>query len=284
MINSSKVWLSNFCWIVCFPTLIFSESLTKFEFFGLILFLIYLLLASLKLRRNSFIILLILAVTGIILMGDWPSWQELNSSSKFVLIFACLFPTLTVMRSVAMAMPPMLESQKRLAILDGNNASSGIQLTSHLIGGVINIGTFSIIAAALPENADIEKRRDAAIAAMRSINSSILWSPFFICFAVASIYLPSGFATGAISLGAFIALVFFTFSHFIMHSKAGNISLVQSIQPLKPIIFCFILIGRSVIVMSLLTSFNALKAVCVSMPLLFTVTIAARPKNNRTCN
>ena len=168
MINSSKVWLSTLCWIVCFPTLIFSESLTKFEFFGLILFLFYLLLASLKLRRNSFIILSILVVIGIILIGDWPSWQELYSSSEFVLIFACLFPTLTVMRSMALAMPPILETQKRLATLNGNNASSGIQLTSHLIGGVINIGTFSIIAAALPENADIEKRHDAAIAAMRA--------------------------------------------------------------------------------------------------------------------
>ena len=278
MINSSKVWLSTLCWFVCFPTLIFSESLTKFEFVGLILFLFYLLLASLKLTKNSFIILSILAVIGIILIGDWPSWQELDSSSEFVLIFACLFPTLTVMRSMAMAMPPILETQKRLATLDGNNASSGIQLTSHLIGGVINIGTFSIIAAALPENADIKKRRDAASAAMRGMNSAILWSPFFISFAVASIYLPSGFATGAISLGAFIAAVFFAFSHFIIHSKAGTISLLQSIQSLKPIIFWLILIGTSVIVMSVITGFNALKAVCITMPLLFIVAIVARPK------
>ena len=102
----------------------------------------------------------------------------------------------------------MLETQKRLAALDGKNAASGIQLTSHLIGSVINIGTFSIIAAALPHNADIKKRSVAAISAMRGMNSSILWSPFFISFAVASIYLPDGFAMGAISLGALIAAFF----------------------------------------------------------------------------
>ena len=278
MINLSKVWLSTLCWVFCFPTLIFSESLTQLEFFGLILFLIYLFFASLKLRKNSLIILSILAVIGIVLIGDWPSWQELHGSSEFVLIFACLFPTLTVMRSMAMTMPPMLETQKRLAALDGKNAESGIQLTSHLIGGVINIGTFSIISAALPESADIKKRRNAAISAMRGMNSSILWSPFFISFAVASIYLPNGFATGAISLGALIAALFFASSHLVFRSKNGNNSLLQSIQPLKPIIFWLILIGSSVIVMSFITGFNALKAVCITMPLLFLIAIVGRPQ------
>ena len=277
MINSFKFWLSTLCWTVCFPTLIFAESATKLEFLGLILFLFYLLLACLKLRKNSLIILTILAVIGTVLIGDWPSWQGLQSSSEFLLIFACLFPTLAVMRSMAITMTPMLETQKRLAALDGKNAASGIQLTSHLIGSVINIGTFSIIAAALPQNADIKKRSVAAISAMRGMNSSILWSPFFISFAVASIYLPDGFAMGAISLGALIAAFFFASSHFIIHSKTGNNSLLESIEPLKPIIFWLILIGISVIVMSLITGFNALKAVCVTMPLLFIITLVSRP-------
>ena len=278
MINSSKVWLSTLCWAVCFPTLIFSVSLTQLELFGLILFLFYLLLASLKLRKNSLIILIILTVIGTVLIGDWPSLQELHSSSEFVLIFACLFPTLTVMRSMAMAMPQMQETQKRLAALDGKNTASGIQLTSHLIGGVINIGTFSIIAAALPKNIAIEKRHDAAVSAMRGMNSSILWSPFFIGFAVASIYLPSGFAKGAIALGAINAVVFFACSHYMIHSRTENSSLLQSIQPLQPIIFWLVMIGISVSVLSLITGFNALKAVCVTMPILFVIALASRPQ------
>ena len=92
VINTSKVWLSTLCWIVCFPTLIFSESLTKFEFLGLILFLFYLLLASPKLRRKSVIILSILAVIGIILIGDKAFMAEATKFKRICFNFYLLIP------------------------------------------------------------------------------------------------------------------------------------------------------------------------------------------------
>ena len=74
----------------------------------------------------------------------------------------------------------------------------------------MNIGAFALIAASLPQKAGHERRRVAAEAALRGMNGAVLWSPFFISFAVANIYLPSGISFGAIMLGLVTAVLFFS--------------------------------------------------------------------------
>ena len=81
----------------------------------------------------------------------------------------------------------------------------------------MNIGAFALVSAALPSDAGEQRRQVAAEAALRGMNAAVLWSPFFISFAVAGIYLPVGFAPGAILLG-----IFLSFSIFYNYPCAGG--------------------------------------------------------------
>ena len=113
---------------------------------------------------------------------------------------------------------------------------------------------------------------------MRGMNSAILWSPFFISFAVASVYLPKGFAAGSISLGILIALIFFIVTQVIYPPRIVKTSIKSSLQPLNPIISRLLVIGLCVVLTSFFTGLSALTAICVAMPLMCFIQIIRRPE------
>ena len=250
---------------------------SQFHSIALVLFLLFISLICFKLKKQSFIIIVALLVIGWTITEEVPSWGQLKNSSEFVLIFACLIPTLTLVRSTAMTMSSVTETQKRLATLDSASSANGIQLTSHMLGGIINVGTFALVAVALPQDADTRRRYIAGTATLRGMNSAILWSPFFLSFAVASVYLPEGFAAGAITLGVFNAVSFLLITQIIFSPKESNISILQSLLPLKPIALRLVVIIVSVIVTSALIGLTALSAVCVAMPALCIFQFLRRP-------
>ena len=250
---------------------------SQFHSIALVLFLLFISLICFKLKKQSFIIIVALLVIGWTITEEVPSWEQLKNSSEFVLIFACLIPTLTLVRSTAMTMSSVTETQKSLASLDSASSANGIQLTSHMLGGIINVGTFALVAVALPQDADTRRRYISGTATLRGMNSAILWSPFFLSFAVASVYLPEGFAAGAITLGVFNAVSFLLITQIIFSPKESNISILQSLLPLKPIALRLIVIIVSVIVTSALIGLTALSAVCVAMPALCIFQFLRRP-------
>lgn len=206
-----------------------------------------------------------------------PTWQHLKESSEFVLIFACLIPTLALVRATAMTMRSVIDTQKRIASLAPSSSSAGIQLTSHVLGGFINVGTFALVAVALPRDANFERRHTASLATLRGMNSAILWSPFFLSFAVASVYLPKGFATGAISLGVINAVVFYLITQATSSPRGTRISISQSVSPLNPIAIRLVFIIVSVVITSVLTELTALSAICVTMPALCILQLVKNP-------
>lgn len=250
---------------------------SQFHSIALVLFLLFISLICFKLKKQSFIIIVALLVIGWTITEEVPSWEQLKNSSEFVLIFACLIPTLTLVRSTAMTMSSVTETQKSLASLDSASSANGIQLTSHMLGGIINVGTFALVAVALPQDADTRRRYIAGTATLRGMNSAILWSPFFLSFAVASVYLPEGFAAGAITLGVFNAVSFLLITQIIFSPKESNISILQSLLPLKPIALRLVVVIVSVIVTSALIGLTALSAVCVAMPALCIFQFLRRP-------
>ena len=250
---------------------------SQFHSIALVLFLLFISLICFKLKKQSFIIIVALLVIGWTITEEVPSWEQLKNSSEFVLIFACLIPTLTLVRSTAMTMSSVTETQKSLASLDSASSANGIQLTSHMLGGIINVGTFALVAVALPQDADTRRRYISGTATLRGMNSAILWSPFFLSFAVASVYLPEGFAAGAITLGVFNAVIFLLITQIIFSPKESNISILQSLLPLKPIALRLVVIIVSVIVTSVLIGLTALSAVCVAMPALCIFQFLRRP-------
>ena len=84
-------------------------------------------------------------------------------------IFSALLPTMALVRATASAMPSVRRTQQSLAKLPASAAASGFQIAANILGSVINTGSLAILSAAVPPNADVERRRLAAGSALRGM-------------------------------------------------------------------------------------------------------------------
>ncbi len=277
-LGSLKVVLTLMCWALSLPFILSLTDIKAVADTALIIFIGILLLSAMRLRLQSLIILLVLLLIGLFILPALPSVDQLRNAGAFVLIFACLLPTLTLVRATALTMPSVMETQRKLGQLPAKTSASGLQLASHVLGGVMNIGAFALIAASLPQKAGSERRRVAAEAALRGMNGAVLWSPFFISFAVANIYLPSGISSGAIMLGLVTAVLFFLITSALAAPAGARFSVLDAMQPLQPIIPRLLIAVSAVILLSVATGFTALLAVVITMPILCVIQMCRRPQ------
>ncbi|MBL55123.1 MAG: hypothetical protein CMN53_02770, partial [SAR116 cluster bacterium] len=99
------------------PLLLIQPTAQGFTDAALLTFLAILLLSMVRLRRQSLLILLALMAIGWLILPQLPSVGQLRQAGSFVLIFACLLPTLTLVRATALTMPSVLDTQTRLGQL-----------------------------------------------------------------------------------------------------------------------------------------------------------------------
>ena len=281
VLGSLKVILALMCWALSLPLILSLTDIGAVADTALIIFIGILLLSAMRLRLQSVVILLALLLIGWFILPALPSVDQLRNAGAFVLIFACLLPTLTLVRATALTMPSVMETQRQLGQLPAKTSASGLQLASHVLGGVMNIGAFALIAASLPQKAGPERRRVAAEAALRGMNGAVLWSPFFISFAVANIYLPSGISFGAIMLGLITAVLFFLVTSALAAPAGARFSVLDAMQPLRPIIPRLLIAVSAVILLSVVTGFTALLAVVTTMPILCVIQMCRRPQTAR---
>ena len=287
MIKKMKLFFSVVGWGLALPVVLLEQHLSgEFHNFlqdaALIAFSGLLLFAMVGLKAQSIVVTIGLFCIGFLLLPNLPTLEELTDAGSFALIFACLMPTLALVRATAMTMPSVADTQSALAALPPEHSASGLQLASHTLGGVMNVGSFALVAASLPLDADERRRRVAAEAALRGMNSAVLWSPFFISFAIGSAYLPPDYALGAIGLGLISALVFYIISASLAAPKAVKFAFFESLEPLRPV-GKRVLVGiGSVIAVSAITGLTALYAVVLTMPILCVVQMLRRPETTKT--
>ena len=279
--RQGKLWLSVLTAICGLPVILGISDALWLEAIALILFACLVVLTVSLMRAGSYLIIAVLVVIGIAILPSIPDMAALREAGQFVLVFGCLMPVLTLIRATATSMPSVWQTQKRLAELPANASASGLQLTAHILGGVLNIGTFALISASMPKDADDERRRIAAEAVLRGMNSAVIWSPFFVSFAVGTAYLPAGIETGAILAGIVTAALFFMVSVTAMAYAGGSVALIAALRPLTPIASRLAVIFICVIVIGYIFNLTALLAVIVTMPVLCAVQIARRPDTAR---
>ena len=149
-------------------------------------------------ESNPSSLLLRFLAIGWLVLPEWPDWGTYQKQTgSFVLIFACLMPTMTLVRATAMTMPSVRRTQDRLAALPPEHTASGLQLTSQMLGAVMNVGAFALVSAALPKKCRCEQaagggtgghsRDECRLCYGRPFSSALLWRDF-ICQPV----LPAG--------------------------------------------------------------------------------------------
>lgn len=276
--GSLKIALSILTSLLAFPLVLGFIDWAVLEITAIGSFFLLLLVASSMMRLSSYVIIAVLIGIGGIILPQWPDFIAIAKAGNFVLVFGCLVPILALVRATATTMPSVRQTQDRLGNLPAQATSSGLQFTSHMLGGVLNIGTFALISASLPKTADTMRRKLAAEATLRGMNAAVVWSPFFVSFAVAGAYLPLDYATWAILAGIVTALMFLGVSLVIDAGSFRRVNLIASLRPLAPIASRLVVIFISVICIGMVFELTALLAVILTMPLLCIVQMMRRPE------
>ena len=170
----------------------------------------------------SKIIISLLFLFTFLILDNFPSKETFLKAGNFFIIFSAFLPSLWLLRATAITMPSVQSTQSLLSKLDPKKILSGIQFTSHFLGSVINIGSFPLLSSVLPKNSKISLRQSAGEASIRGMNTAVLWSPFFVSFAVGQIYLPEMSAWMGIVFGIIIATLFNIISIIFIIWKINN--------------------------------------------------------------
>ena len=166
-------------------------------------------------------------------------------------------------------------TQDALAQLPASASSGGLHLAANIFGGIINTGALAILSAAIPKDADDQRRQLAAEAALRGMVTAAAWSPFFVAFAIGQGFV--GKANWiAIGIGGVTAILFAAISLPLLNRSfsGGHYGLFIC---LKPVLMRLLLVLGAVLGSALLFDFTALSAVVVVMPVLVLVQFIRYP-------
>ena len=246
--------------------------------FGVICFGLFIFLNLFFLTLQSYFIIIILIILSVFLFNSLPSLNELFEAGRFVLIFAGLIPTMNLVKSAALKLDPIKETQKLLSLLSSKNSSSGFQITGHLSGSIMNTGVFPMLSASMPLDSDLNYRKKVAEASIRGMASSVVWSPFFVAFAVGQVYIDNFNSWMGLAIGLLIGSLFSVVSVFLLNRSLNYNLFKASLNCLRPI-FIYLFAIMSIIVMcALIFNLTALSAVILIMPILIFLYFFLNPK------
>jgi hypothetical protein len=137
------------------------------------------------------------------------------------------------------------------------------------------------MSAVLGDAAAQPRRRSAALASLRGMNIAVMWSPFFVGFAVANTYLPAVQLWQIMPLGLLLVGCGLTLA-LLLFARPLTLSAVSAaLSCLRPILLPIGLAAGAVIVCSSLTSLSTLAAVLLIMPLLCLLQMVRQPATLR---
>ena len=208
MVNPTRLVLSCSAWLAALTQVVFGSASHVWVDIGVIGFVGFVILTLPRLRRDTVLILLVLVVVGWFLLDHRRTADEWWAAGRYVLIFTALLPTMALVRATASTMPSVRRTQQSLAQLPASASASGFHLAANIFGSVINTGSLAILSAAVPPDADAERRRLAAESALRGMVTAAAWSPFFVAFAIGQTFTDNASSWIGLGIGAVTTILF----------------------------------------------------------------------------
>ena len=277
MIGHIRLGLLCVAWMAALIQVTTGTDLIELVNLGVIAFIAFVILTLSRLRHDSVLILLLLVVVGWALLDHFPDGDEWATGGRYVLIFTALLPTMALVRATASMMPSVHRTQDALAQLPASASSGGLHLAANIFGGIINTGALAILSAAIPKDADDQRRQLAAEAALRGMVTAAAWSPFFVAFAIGQGFVGKANSWIAIGIGGVTAILFAAISLPLLNRSFSGGQLRLALICLKPVLMRLLLVLGAVLGSALLFDFTALSAVVVVMPVLVLVQFIRYP-------
>ena len=275
LLHNFRLSIFIISWVCAFLSIINNQNIIVD--FGVICFGLFIFLNLFFLTFQSYFIIIILIILSIFLFNSLPSFSDLFEAGRFVLIFAGLIPTMNLVKSAALHVNSIKETQKLLSLLSSKNSSSGFQITGHLSGSIMNTGVFPMLAASMPSDSNLNYRKKVAEASIRGMASSVVWSPFFVAFAVGQVYINNFNSWMGLAVGLFIGSLFSIVSVFLLNRSLNYNLFKASLNCLRPIFIYLFVIMSIIVVFALIFNLTALSAVILIMPILVVLYFLRNP-------
>ena len=275
LLHNFRLSIFIISWVCAFLSIINNQNIIVD--FGVICFGLFIFLNLFFLTFQSYFIIIILIILSIFLFNSLPSFSDLFEAGRFVLIFAGLIPTMNLVKSAALHVNSIKETQKLLSLLSSKNSSSGFQITGHLSGSIMNTGVFPMLAASMPSDSNLNYRKKVAEASIRGMASSVVWSPFFVAFAVGQVYIDNFNSWMGLVVGLFIGSLFSIVSVFLLNRSLNYNLFKASLNCLRPIFIYLFVIMSIIVVFALVFNLTALSAVILIMPILIVLYFLRTP-------
>lgn len=236
---------------------------------------LYVSAAFIRGRWQTRILVLILAAFTAGICAAYGNWRLIPAGIEKTLIFIAFMSTIVLLRATAEQRPEIPAARAVFTALKEGERGGGVLIGAHLMGSVLIVGVFAVLAPILGKDAPEAERRNVALAAVRGMCLSVLWSPFFVAMAVASNLLPSVRLWQIMPVGLGFAVLGLSIA-YVMCDRAGGLRILwRSFTSLKPILPPVAVAALLVVLLTAVTPLSTLYALVFAMPLLCAATLLA---------
>ena len=208
-----------------------------------------------------------LAAAAVLLAWIYGQWSAVPDGIAKAAIFPAFLSTIVLLRAAADQRPEITTARTMFGALDPTKRDTGVVIGTHLIGTILQVGVFAILAPILGRDASPEERRDVFTVAVRGMSTVPFWSPFVVGMAVASQYLPMVPLWQIMTMGLILAVLSIAISGLVFDRNPGFSALSRALLSLAPIAFPIFVAALIVVGTTAVTGLSTLQALILSLPI-----------------
>ena len=233
-----------------------------------------------RLPRHTMILCGLLLGAMLILAQSHDQWAAISAGISKASIFPAFLATIVLLRAAADQRPEITNARALFGALPPRERDSGIVIGTHLMGTVLQVGVFAVLAPIMGKDAPAAERRDIFTVAIRGMMTVPFWSPFIVGMAVASQYLPLVPLWQVMTLGLALTVIAILVSILFFDRNRGINTLKRSLSSLAPVsmpVFCAALL---VVGATGTTNLSTLEALILVLPIPCIVAVLSAKSGN----
>ena len=237
---------------------------------------LYLLLALPSCTRLSRRIAAVVGGAALLLSAATGNWWPLLDGLIFALVFTSFLPTLLVLRATIDVSPEVWRSRAVFATMPPAERASGMLAGGGVLGAVLTLGVFPVLAPLVPRDAKGDTRGEMARACLRGLALTLFWSPFTVNMAVALAFRPDVPLWQVIGAGLPLAVIGVGLSVALFGRSGGVRGVLRALAGFGPILAPLGGAMLAVLAAASFTPLGTIQAIVLVMPVLCAAWLLAK--------
>lgn len=240
----------------------------------------FVLLALPRTSWHTRVLLCVLALATAGLAAGFDQWDAILLGLAKGSVFPAFLATIVLLRATADQRPEIVTARRLFAAIDPHRQAGGLIIGSFLVGSILQVGVFAILAPILGRDATFEERRRVFLVAMRGMALVPMWSPFVVGMAVATVYLPSVPLWQIMALGLSLGALGILLSVTLFDRTGGPTTILHALKSLSPIVPAIAIAAFLVIGMTTISGYSTLQSLVIVIPIPCLLAVAFAPGGN----